>query len=233
MSKYVVFNNSTNFRLKNGEESVAAIRALIDEHMDGYRIKIEAGKDNTYFLDFGGGDVGDSFNSRVGDLIKAMAPHTLDAFVVKITVESLSEDNSEEIFGGPDEDAISAYMRKHAISEAMDILRGSAPDAYDLLQGALKGSVAAAATTPKIVITMEGGVLQGVMSDLPVDVFTVNYDTEGEDLNDLISLPQGNDEINNAICAVTTVEVNPDRVAEFSEIITEHESRQNTPRERG
>lgn len=220
MSHYAVFNRHTEFRLANGEESVAAIEALIDELMDDYPVTIEPGMDGKFCLEFASGDVGDSFNGRVGDLIDAMAPHVLDAFMVKITNESLSEDNSEEIFGGPNEEAILAYKRDHAIKEAMDLLRGAAPDAYTLLQGALTGSTAAAGA-PKIVITVEGGVVQSVMSNTPVEVFSVDYDTDGTADDELVAIPQDGSDTESAICGISSADVDPKRVDEIAAVINE------------
>lgn len=33
----------------------------------------------------------------------------------------------------------------------------------------------------RIVISMEGGFIQGIVSDQPVDIYVIDYDTEGEE----------------------------------------------------
>lgn len=45
---------------------------------------------------------------------------------------------------------------------------------------------------PRLVIVMEGGVIQSVVADKPVDVMVVDYDTDGADPARLRSVPQVN-----------------------------------------
>ena len=44
---------------------------------------------------------------------------------------------------------------------------------------------------PKIVIVVDGGVVQDVLSSEPVEVVLVDYDTDGADPADLTAVPQG------------------------------------------
>ena len=46
-------------------------------------------------------------------------------------------------------------------------------------------------TKAKIVITIEGGVVSNVLSLLPLDVAIINYDVEGENIENLKKIPQG------------------------------------------
>lgn len=44
---------------------------------------------------------------------------------------------------------------------------------------------------PKIVITIEGGVVSNVLANLLVDVAVINYDVYGEEVENLKKIPQG------------------------------------------
>lgn len=46
-----------------------------------------------------------------------------------------------------------------------------------------------APTTPRIVIVMDGGVIQNIFADAPVEVLTVDYDTEGTPDDELCPMP--------------------------------------------
>lgn len=43
---------------------------------------------------------------------------------------------------------------------------------------------------PRIVIVMDGGLVQQVLADRPVEVLVVDYDVDGADLEDLTLMPQ-------------------------------------------
>ena len=45
----------------------------------------------------------------------------------------------------------------------------------------------------KIVITVEGGIIQTISSDDPVEIYIIDYDTEGEDNNPHLTKFGGND----------------------------------------
>ncbi|CDQ09194.1 conserved protein of unknown function [Acidithiobacillus ferrivorans] len=44
---------------------------------------------------------------------------------------------------------------------------------------------------PRIVIIMEGGVITALLSNMPIDVAVIDYDTEGAETEDLKFVPQG------------------------------------------
>lgn len=46
-------------------------------------------------------------------------------------------------------------------------------------------------TKLKIAIIIEGGVVTNVLSLMPVDVAIINYDVDGEDMENLKKIPQG------------------------------------------
>lgn len=43
---------------------------------------------------------------------------------------------------------------------------------------------------PRIVITVEGGVVQSILSSVPADVLTIDYDVDGRDSRRLVEVPQ-------------------------------------------
>ena len=47
---------------------------------------------------------------------------------------------------------------------------------------------------PRVVITMDGGLVQEIISDQPLEVTVIDYDAEGSDPDDLRKVPQGEDE---------------------------------------
>ena len=44
---------------------------------------------------------------------------------------------------------------------------------------------------PKIVVLMDGGLVQGVYTDQPVDLISLDFDTEGVDDDELVKLTEG------------------------------------------
>jgi CDGSH-type Zn-finger protein len=54
------------------------------------------------------------------------------------------------------------------------------------------------ASTPRVVIVIDSGCIQDVISDAPVKIWTIDYDTEGADDSDLAEIPQGGGETRQA-----------------------------------
>lgn len=78
--------------------------------------------------------------------------------------------------------------------------------------------------TPRIVIIMDGGLVQNVLTDISVDVYKIDYDTDGADLDDedLREIPQsGEDRKVLAYASYCDSEVNPKEVEELIKIIKE------------
>ncbi len=72
----------------------------------------------------------------------------------------------------------------------------------------------------KIVVVMEGGLVQSVLSTEPVEVAIVDYDAEGADAEDLKSVPQGNGKVANAVGHVEEAEITPlERIEELFEAV--------------
>jgi len=78
------------------------------------------------------------------------------------------------------------------LSETAD---GSLVDVRAMLGDIAKHALSEHCTTgdnkPRIVINVEGGLVQAVLSDVPCELVKIDYDTEGADLEDLKQLDQG------------------------------------------
>lgn len=79
-----------------------------------------------------------------------------------------------------------------AHADYMDSLTGyphpHAP--YVQAAAAMRALVAHIAKRPHVIITVEGGVVQGVLCDQPVDCTIVDYDVEGLDPDRIVEIPQ-------------------------------------------
>lgn len=64
---------------------------------------------------------------------------------------------------------------------------------------------------PRVVVAVEGGLITGASSDVPVDLCTVDYDVEGVDEADIVALPQsGTDETADAYLRGAYVKLDPE-----------------------
>jgi hypothetical protein len=73
---------------------------------------------------------------------------------------------------------------------------------------------------PRIVITLTGGVVQGVLCDSPVEILLLDYDVEGADPSTVVSVPQctkPTEESDHELAFLARVnpEANPDRVQQL------------------
>jgi len=71
---------------------------------------------------------------------------------------------------------------------------------------------------PKIIITVDGGMVQNVMSTIPVDFCMIDYDTEGaqEELITKIEFPDG---LSEAICYIDSAEENAKEVNRLFKVV--------------
>lgn len=188
-SIYTTFNNSTAFNLLNGKTSERAIDDLIVLHMDDYKVYLNR-CDSKFILAFDGAEVGPSFNERVRNLAKAMAPHVKDAFMVQVRENTMSDDRDEDVFGGPDEATIQAFAHDFYLKEAIEILnKHSESPYYRALRLAMVGEL----VNPReinVVATIEGGNLTDITATHPIKAFKVDYDIDGADESELVDVPQ-------------------------------------------
>ncbi len=68
-------------------------------------------------------------------------------------------------------------------AELFDRLRHAATPAAD--------SRPAPAAPPRIIVHLEGGLVQSVLSDVPAEYAVLDYDTEGADADEVFAVPQG------------------------------------------
>jgi hypothetical protein len=45
-------------------------------------------------------------------------------------------------------------------------------------------------TKPQVIVIMDGGLIQEIISDVPLDVTLLDYDTEGKEPEELVTLPR-------------------------------------------
>lgn len=76
----------------------------------------------------------------------------------------------------------------------------------------------------RIVIILEGGLVQNVLSDgEPVNYAVVDYDTEGVGDDEITMIPQDSGSEADAVCRTDVTEVNEDWVKEVFTAITANE----------
>lgn len=82
---------------------------------------------------------------------------------------------------------------------------------------------------PTIILTVEGGVIQGILTDNPVDVFVIDYDRDGIPESELCPIPQdgGGTSLANAHMWSAGIEHNPKRVKELADVIEKFEEEQD------
>ena len=192
-TRYFIFNNTTPFTLKNGNSkaSIDEIWGLIYKHMDDYQVSIEEHGDGVRFtLEFDGSDAGDTFPGRVRALVKDMSDHVADAFMVQVRDDGMNDDRDENIFGGPNEDAIDRFRQDYYLSEAMALLKSHSPRYYSALQDVMSGRLCRPEDV-RVISVIEGGALQSVVSTHPVSAYKIDYDTQGCEESELVDIPQG------------------------------------------
>ena len=91
-----------------------------------------------------------------------------------------------------------------------------------------------APTPPQVVIVIEGGIVQEVLSNIPLDAGILDYDTEGADEDEVFDVPQTGSAPAQACGHIESAAVNPSRVAELLEAInskpeTEERGHRNNP----
>lgn len=71
---------------------------------------------------------------------------------------------------------------------------------------------------PKLFITIEGGIVQSVTSDSPIEIVKIDYDTEGSGPEDgVVELDQGGGRTASAFVSMGHTDVDADEVARVFE----------------
>lgn len=75
---------------------------------------------------------------------------------------------------------------------------------------------------PRVVIILDGGIVQDILSDVPIDAIVIDYDVEGIEKYRLTQIPQTPDaSMEPAYTVEEVVEVMPKRVAELFRVVRE------------
>lgn len=74
---------------------------------------------------------------------------------------------------------------------------------------------------PKVVVWMEGGLVQGVMASTKLELCVIDYDTEGVAEIELTAIPQSNGKVANAYTSMWSAEVDSARVNELVNVAEE------------
>ena len=85
----------------------------------------------------------------------------------------------------------------------------------------LDGLVGGANTSPKAVVYVEGGVVQGIVTDIPMEVAVVDYDVEYSDPEDQFEMPQGDGKTAPAVGSRREAEIDPARVVAMLSAVDE------------
>ena len=77
---------------------------------------------------------------------------------------------------------------------------------------------------PRIVVTLEGGLVQNITSNLPAEVLVIDYDTECAEEDRLTNVPQGEGrEDEPAWCWYQDADLDAPRVAELFAVVQKQE----------
>lgn len=68
---------------------------------------------------------------------------------------------------------------------------------------------------PRIVICVEGGLIQDILADSPVEAYVIDYDTDGSSSKELTVIPQGDGDESEAHARGEAVELDKERVDEL------------------
>lgn len=206
---YSAYVSSTSFALVEPiEDSATAIRSLVHQEMDGYRIDLQEEVNGGWtisMLDMH--EVGDSFQGRIEKLVEAISPYVACAFEVTIrNCDTASDDRDSMFVGGPSPGAIEKFKRDLKISRAVDLLKQAGVDSsvIDLIQGGGRSESA------RVMVVMEGGCLQEIVSTHPISAYVVEYLGTNEGEKNVVHIPQGDSgQFARAGVSRVTVDVSP------------------------
>lgn len=84
---------------------------------------------------------------------------------------------------------------KRVMGEALAFVQGfdgdesQEPGSIEKLTADLRAAIDA--DEPRVVIACDGGLVQGVVSDVPIQATVIDYDTDGADADEITKVPQG------------------------------------------
>lgn len=77
---------------------------------------------------------------------------------------------------------------------------------------------------PRVCIRMEGGLVQSVFSDVPMNFIGIDYDTDGADDDEVFPMPQGDGRTSDCFLSQYPADVMPEEVARIVAAIEAHEA---------
>jgi hypothetical protein len=66
--------------------------------------------------------------------------------------------------------------------------------------------------TPRVLISCDGGLVQGITSDIKIHATVLDYDVEGADVEDLVDVPQGDGTTSSGSMTDFPVDVEPNAI---------------------
>ena len=96
-------------------------------------------------------------------------------------------------------------------------------DDLDDVSGCYVGIASVEADTPRVIVTLEGGLVQGIVGDVALDAYVIDYDTEGTPLRDLVDIPQTGGSTSEGLMRGETVDVDPAWIARAVRAYDEHD----------
>ena len=130
MSSTLSYISSTSFRF-NGSTlpGYKEFFDILQKVMGDYAESIELEQDvpdgsgvESYFLTMEVSEVGDSFPSRVAELVQKMGPFVADGFKVTLVDDSMNEEPPQCFYGGPSAEAIKEFTDNDLVGQSLDLL---------------------------------------------------------------------------------------------------------------
>jgi hypothetical protein len=186
--------------------------------------------------------IGEGFTPKLQEIVRAFVEEDdCDADKIgfpMVWIETVEEVPVENLHGaGPDLDLVlsmaARFAREGAIADDEDREPGDPlPADVEAAIARLRAGMPAvppAIAEPKpvrMILSMEGGIVQGGWSAAPVDVTIFDDDTEGADAERVVDVPQDNGSTAEAYIGGVDLEVNPDFVARVVPTVNEAVRRQ-------
>lgn len=225
---------STRVALKAGE-SLDKVREIAQDCFDDYSVDIEdarpAPSDGTTGPSFrvsmdGADGYPQTLYKNAISFAERVGPMLTGGLEITIRTDTMSDERDMVVVAGPSPEVIAQFQRSMAIDEAIDALRSRAPELVQMLNQAKDGREAPPPV--KVVVEVEGGLIQNVVASAPVDMTVCDYDTEGVSMDDLM-LVFGNE----ARISLRSVEVDAEAVQVWKDEIASGEKDEQQDRERG
>jgi len=98
-----------------------------------------------------------------------------------------------------------ADVQRAIVAERGDALEED--DELDEVSGCYVDIAVVEADAPRVVVSLDGGLVQGIVADIALDGYVVDYDTDGAPLRDLVEIPQSDNTTSEGLMRGESVEV--------------------------